>query len=112
VTPQRAAKLVSDFIVTSRQETLCGPVVTNGIAGDEFWRQFFDDCLDHQVQLGGLVVQLKIAACERFEADPISGFEIAVGGKIRPGRHKRADQLHPALRQWHLGLSATQLFGR
>lgn len=63
----------------------------NGIADVEFLRQFFDNRLDHQVELGDLVVQFKIAACEG--SDPISGFGIVVGGEVRPVRGKRADQL-------------------
>ena len=53
------------------QEQLRGGLVANGVPSQEFGDQVVDDGADHAIEVGNLVVQLKIAPSERPERDSV-----------------------------------------
>ena len=75
LTPQSAAKLASERrrsgVVAGGQEQLRGGAVTDGVPRHQVGCKLIDDGGDHDVEIGDLVVQFEIAACERLERDPI-----------------------------------------
>ena len=102
-------------IVAGREQELCGARTPDRMTRDEVRREFVDDGPDHRVEIGDLVVQFQRAAGSGCEADPVSGFDIAIARQVWPPASARAacgscgaasPADHLARRRWWSGSSA------
>ena len=63
---------------------LCCRGVAYRIACNEFRRKFVDDRLDHDVEIGNLIIEVQEPAGQRFKGNAASGVYVAVAARIWP----------------------------
>lgn len=81
-------------IVASGQQELGSRLLSNRVARQKIWGQLLDNGADHHVQVGNLIVQLKIAPAQRLETDPVGRCNVAIVRQIGSPGGQRPDQLH------------------
>src|SRR5512134_3777837 len=86
--------LQSFRIVSRSQQELCRSAMANRVPRHEIGCEFIDDGVDHDVEIGNLVMQFEIPPAQGFQRDPVGGGHLAEIGEIWPPRRQRPDELH------------------
>ena len=68
--------------------------MADGVAGEKIGCEVIDDGADHGIEVGDFVVQFEVSPRERFQADPVGGVDIAIGGEVRSPGRQGANELH------------------